>query len=101
MKMGRYGSRAVRLPIHAPPIPSASRSRGPTQQTDAAMAANMPAAREPFAFNVAITITQAGVGQRYHRSCTVVRSQGVGRWTARLQLAAWLGPPEAMARPFA
>ena len=51
--IGRYGSNAVRLPIHAPPKPIASSSSGPTQHTDAPMPARIPAMREPFASNTA------------------------------------------------
>jgi len=51
---GRYGSSAVRLAIHVPPTPSASSTSGPTQQSDAPMAAAVPAMSEVFALSLAI-----------------------------------------------
>ena len=51
MKKGRYGSNAVRFPIHAPLTPIASNASGPTQHTDAPMPAATPASSELFAFS--------------------------------------------------
>ena len=48
MKIGRYGSNAVKLPIHAPPIPSESNTRGPAQQAVAPMAAKVAPINEVF-----------------------------------------------------
>src|SRR5713226_380883 len=42
MKSGRYGSSLVRLPIHAPLKPNATRTRGPRQHVEARMAAKPP-----------------------------------------------------------
>ncbi|AEA98207.1 hypothetical protein MADE_1010345 [Alteromonas mediterranea DE] len=41
-KTGRYGSKAVRLLIHEPLIPSNNRTNGPTQQMPAPIAAIIP-----------------------------------------------------------
>jgi hypothetical protein len=54
MNQGRSGSSAVRLAIHAPPMPSASSTNGPTQHTDAPIAASAPATSEPLTLNVAM-----------------------------------------------
>src|SRR6266849_9910577 len=43
MKNGRYGSRTVRFPIHAPLNPREIRIKGPRQHVEANMAANPPA----------------------------------------------------------
>src|SRR6266404_8824727 len=43
MKNGRYGSRTVRLPIHAPLNPREIKIKGPRQHVEANMAANPPA----------------------------------------------------------
>src|SRR6266481_2338043 len=50
MKNGRYGSRTVKFPIHAPLNPRESRIKGPRQHVEANMAANPPAnnAAEPL-----------------------------------------------------
>ena len=48
MKNGRIGSKAARVATQAPPMPINSSTRGPTQQIDAPMAANAPAASEPL-----------------------------------------------------
>src|SRR6266481_2868173 len=47
MKIGRYGSSAVRLPIQAPLMPSATKTSGPRQQVEARTAAMPPAANVP------------------------------------------------------
>jgi len=39
MKTGRYGSIAVKLPTHVPPMPSETSTRGPTQHAEAPMPA--------------------------------------------------------------
>jgi hypothetical protein len=57
MRMGRYGSIAVRLPTHVPPIPRANNTSGPTQHTDAPMAATTPAMSEPFPVMCAMPIS--------------------------------------------
>lgn len=54
MKTGRYGSNAMRLPIHAPLKPNPTKSSGPTQRADALSAAMVPAMSELFAFIMAI-----------------------------------------------
>ena len=41
-KIGRWGSSAVRLAIHAPLMPTESKTSGPTQQADARLAATPP-----------------------------------------------------------
>lgn len=46
MNTGRYGSSAVSVPIHAPPIPRARRISGATQQSEAPMPANIAANKE-------------------------------------------------------
>src|SRR2546421_8171788 len=43
MKNGRYGSRTVRFPIHAPLNPREIKIKGPRQHVEANMAANPPA----------------------------------------------------------
>src|SRR5260370_21858031 len=43
MKNGRYGSRTVSFPIHAPLNPKEMRIKGPRQHVEANMAANPPA----------------------------------------------------------
>src|SRR6266849_6323616 len=50
-KNGRYGSRTVRFPIHAPLNPREIKIKGPRQHVEASMAANPPAnnAVEPLA----------------------------------------------------
>ena len=50
MKIGRYGSNTVRLPIHAPLNPKAIKTSGPRQQADARMAASPPAKSAPRPF---------------------------------------------------
>ena len=40
IKKGRIGSMDVSVLIHAPPIPKDKSKKGPTQQTDAPIAAN-------------------------------------------------------------
>ncbi|VXB68911.1 hypothetical protein ENHYDAX1_40039 [Enhydrobacter sp. AX1] len=50
MKIGRYGSNAVKFPIQAPLNPNATRISGPKQQVDARIAANPPAKRAPRPF---------------------------------------------------
>ncbi|CKU14377.1 Uncharacterised protein [Mycobacterium tuberculosis] len=55
MSQGRSGSSAVRLATQAPPTPSISSTSGPTQHTEAPIAANTPAKREPLTLNVAIS----------------------------------------------
>ena len=57
MKKGRYGSIAVRLPTHEPPMPSASRTSGPTQHTDAPMAASTLAINELFSVSRAMSFS--------------------------------------------
>src|SRR5258708_12209260 len=51
MNNGRYGSRTVRFPIHAPLNPREIKIKGPRQHVEANMAANPPAnsAVEPLA----------------------------------------------------
>src|SRR6266478_5989682 len=53
MNNGRYGSRTVRFPIHAPLNPKEMRIKGPRQHVEANMAANPPAnnAVEPLVPN--------------------------------------------------
>jgi len=48
MKRGRYGAILVRLLTQVPPMPSANSTSGPTQHTEAPIAANTPAASELF-----------------------------------------------------
>jgi hypothetical protein len=52
--MGRKGSKAVKLAIQAPLTPSPSSTSGPTQHTDALMAARTPAVIESFEVGVSI-----------------------------------------------
>src|SRR3546814_19743416 len=47
IKNGRYGSRAVRLPIQATLNPSATKTSGPRQQVDDSSAVILPARRAP------------------------------------------------------
>ncbi len=47
MKIGRYGSSTVRLPIHAPLNPKATKTSGPRQQAEARMAASPPVKSAP------------------------------------------------------
>ncbi|MNZ92765.1 hypothetical protein D3C78_1118000 [compost metagenome] len=54
MKKGRYGSMIVKPATHVPPMPSASSTSGPTQHTDAPMAANTPAISETLPVSRAI-----------------------------------------------
>jgi len=58
MKYGRYGSIAVSWPIHAPLIPSESRTSGPTQQTEAPSAAKMLAIKVPLPVTAVIFISK-------------------------------------------
>src|SRR5713101_6174017 len=60
MKNGRYGSRTVRFPIHAPLNPREIRIKGPRQQVEANMAANPPAnnAVEPVAPNESLLLPE-------------------------------------------
>ena len=44
MKIGLYGSKAVKFPIHAPDTPTLKRINGTIQQVDAAMAPRIPPA---------------------------------------------------------
>ena len=48
MRIGRNGSSRVRLLIHAPLTPSATKTKGPKQQVEARMAAAPPAASAPL-----------------------------------------------------
>jgi len=48
MNMGRYGSSAARLLIHVPPIPKANNTSGPTQHSDAPIAAAAAAMMVPL-----------------------------------------------------
>ena len=50
MKMGRYGSRAVRWPIQAPPMPRLKSRSGPTQHAEAPIPASRLPARASFVF---------------------------------------------------
>jgi hypothetical protein len=54
IRIGRYGSRAVREPIHAPLTPRASNTSGPTQHIDAPIAESIPAIRNPFPFRALV-----------------------------------------------
>src|SRR3546814_11480422 len=47
MKIGRYGSSAVRLPIQAPDTPKVMSTIGPRQQVEARMAARPLPAKAP------------------------------------------------------
>ncbi len=56
MKIGRYGSNFVRLPIQAPLTPKATKTSGPKQQVEARIAANPPAQRAPRPCDLDITL---------------------------------------------
>src|SRR6266481_1811633 len=62
MKNGRYGSRTVKFPIHAPLNPRESRIKGPRQHVEANMAANPPAnnAVEPLLSNESVRPLEIG-----------------------------------------
>jgi len=62
MKNGRYGSRTVRFPIHAPLTPREIKIKGPRQQVEANMAANPPAnnAVEPLAPKESLWLPEIG-----------------------------------------
>ncbi len=76
MKTGRYSSSAVRFPIHAPLMPSASNTSGPTQHTDAPIPATTPATREPFAFSCAMCANSHQMLHLNSKLRTMVRKQG-------------------------
>src|SRR6266404_1700292 len=79
MKIGRYGSSTVKLPIHAPLKPRVTRTSGPRQQVEARMAARPPvsSAVRPFgdADMDAAPFDSPAMGVAYDR--TQVRSQHV------------------------
>src|SRR6266436_9439876 len=62
MKNGRYGSRTVRFPIHAPLNPREIRIKGPRQHVEANMAAIPPAnnAFEPVASKESLLLPEIG-----------------------------------------
>jgi hypothetical protein len=51
INIGRYGSRAVKWAIHAPPMPRLRSNSGPTQQADAPIPAKMPPIRAVLVFS--------------------------------------------------
>src|SRR5258708_30182816 len=62
MKNGRYGSRTVRFPIHAPLNPREIRIKGPRQHVEANIAAIPPAnnAFEPLASKESLLLPEIG-----------------------------------------
>src|SRR6266852_2014747 len=62
IKNGRYGSRTVRFPIHAPLNPREIRIKGPRQHVEANIAANPPAnnAFEPVAPKESLLLPEIG-----------------------------------------
>ena len=87
IKKGRTDSIEVSVLIHAPPIPKDKSNRGPTQQTDAPMAANTAPnpSQEDLLYGVSVSVFTKDLAnstvmnfRKESKPCSLEQSQASG-----------------------